>query len=406
MGSQIDIYNKQERLELAVRNLLASKLSEKSKDAVLRFRDQCSAEGLSAARIIKYLSHLKNIGRMLGKDFGSADKRDIAMVVRKVEENGYSDWTKHDYKVTLKKFYRWLRDSDEYPEEVKWIKSTVRNGKTKLPEELLTEDDVNRLVGAADNLRDKALVSVLYESGCRISELLSMRVKHVQFDKYGAQIMVRSGKGSRRIRLIPSSPSLSQWIANHPLGDDPEAPLWVGFGSKNKNRHLKYPCVSKMLKALKAKAKLRKPVNPHTFRHSRATILAKDLTEAQLKQIFGWTQASDMASVYVHLSGRDTDNALLNLYGLKKDEEVKGSKLKARRCPRCEYVNPATSKFCGRCSLVLDLKTALDLETKQKGLNAIADIALGQKTHDFQHENADMIDVISRRVAQILQGCG
>ena len=59
MGTQIDIYNRRKSLELAVKNLLASKLSKKNKDAVLRFRDQCSAEGLSAARIIKYLSHLK-----------------------------------------------------------------------------------------------------------------------------------------------------------------------------------------------------------------------------------------------------------------------------------------------------------------------------------------------------------
>jgi site-specific recombinase XerD len=349
------------------------------------------------------MNHLRVIAQILKKDYDGADKGDITGVVRKIEEKRYSDWTKHDYKVTLKKFYRWLRDSEEYPDEVRWIKTTVRKCKTKLPGELLTEDDVKRLVNVADNLRDKALVFSLYESGCRISELLSLRLRQVQFDQFGAQFVVSGGKGSRRVRLILSSPSLSQWVANHPLSDEPEAPLWVGFGSKNKNRPLSYPSVGKMLRTLKQKAKLTKPVNPHMFRHSRATILAKHLSEAQLKQIFGWTQASDMASVYVHLSGRDTDDALLNLYGLKKDEDVKETKLKARKCPRCEYVNPATNRFCGKCSLVLDPKAAMELDTKMGTADKLAAIAMEHRVCDFQNENADAMDVLAGKVAQILR---
>ncbi|RLF00099.1 MAG: hypothetical protein DRJ59_07465 [Thermoprotei archaeon] len=44
-----------------------------------------------------------------------------------------------------------------------------------LSEELLTEEEVKRLVKHATNLRDKALILTLYESGCRIGELLSLR---------------------------------------------------------------------------------------------------------------------------------------------------------------------------------------------------------------------------------------
>ncbi len=54
----------------------------------------------------------------------------------------------------------------------------------------------------------------------------------------------------------------------------------------------------------------------HLFRHSRATELASYLTEAQMKQYFGWVRNSDTPSVYVHMGGRDVDRALLRYYGV------------------------------------------------------------------------------------------
>ena len=55
-----------------------------------------------------------------------------------------------------------------------------------LPEELLTEEEVKRLAEAAENPRDRDFILTLYESGCRVGELISLRLKHVQFDNYGA----------------------------------------------------------------------------------------------------------------------------------------------------------------------------------------------------------------------------
>ncbi|WP_240792460.1 hypothetical protein [Salarchaeum sp. JOR-1] len=54
---------------------------------------------------------------------------------------------------------------------------------------------------------------------------------------------------------------------------------------------------------------LEKPVNPHHFRHSRATYLANYLTEAQMCEWFGWARGSRVPGRYVHLSGRDIDHA-------------------------------------------------------------------------------------------------
>ncbi|RLI25385.1 hypothetical protein DRO58_06455 [Candidatus Bathyarchaeota archaeon] len=214
-------------------------------------------KGYSKARILKYLETLIKIAKLLGKPFSEARKEDIVEVVRKIEESDYSEWTKHDYKVILRIFYRWLRRSEEYPEEVRWIK--VKRGKlSKLPEELLTVEDVRRLVDAADNLRDKAFVLVLYESGCRIGELLTLRLRHVRFDEYGAILIVNGKTGMRRVRLIFSTPKLNQWVENHPLKDDPNAPLWVTLGTNSRFRPLSYQSARCLLKRLAHKAGIKK----------------------------------------------------------------------------------------------------------------------------------------------------
>jgi integrase len=149
---------------------------------------------------------------LLKKDLNKATKNGIIRIVGLLEKGDYSDWTKHDYKVTFKRFYKWLRKTEEgYPEEVRWIKTTMKNNSRKLPEEILTEAEVKRMIEVADHPRDKTLVFVLYESGCRIGELLSMKIKNVQFDKYGAQIIVSGKTGQRRIRLVSSAPFLVNW---------------------------------------------------------------------------------------------------------------------------------------------------------------------------------------------------
>jgi hypothetical protein len=73
-----------------------------------------------------------------------------------------------------------------------------------------------------------------------------------------------------------------------------------------------------------------------------------------MKEFFGWVQASDTASIYVHLSGRDVDNALLKVYGIKKPEEQEESQLNPIKCPRCQEINPFSNKFCNKCGMMLD----------------------------------------------------
>jgi hypothetical protein len=126
-----------------------------------------------------------------------------------------------------------------------------------------------------------------------------------------------------------------------------------------------YSNVCNLLKNAAIRIGLSKSVNPHAFRHSRATHLASKLTEAQMCEYFGWIQGSDMPFTYVHLSGRDIDDAILRLNGKIPKENVT-EEFQLKKCARCFHENPPDSHFCMTCHLPLDEKTAIEFEQRKK----------------------------------------
>lgn len=370
---RVDIHNSKRKLETTLLRLKEYTLiSENNKSAILRFSDDCLAGGITPGRIVRCLTDMMNIAKVLNKDFSKANLEDIKRVISGIEQKDWSEWTKYGVKVTLKKFYKVFNNSDTYPDIVKWIKPRIKNGRIKMPEDLLTEDDIKKLVNAASNPRDKALIMTIYESGCRIGEILPLELKHVHFDEYGAQLMVNGKTGQRRVRVIAATPFLAEWINKHPI-NEPNSPLWW----VNNAQGLRYGTIVKHIKEIAVRANIKKRVNPHSFRHSRATYLANHLTEAQMKEHFGWVQGSDMASVYVHLSGRDVDSALLKTYGLSTTERKHGeSDLKPKSCPRCNEVNQMTNQFCSKCGMIIDEQARnkiIETELKGQKANAILD---------------------------------
>ena len=356
------IHDFKKRLEKAKSALEESSISKKNKAAIRSFILQCSADGLKEARLDKYLRTLRLIAEIYCDtlDFEDMKKEEVVEIVSKIElEDKIGDWTKHDYKLALKKLLVFL----EKDNEVSWIRTTYRGG-NKLPDELLTEDEVMKLIEVAEHPRDKAFLAGLYESGCRISEIGNLKISDISFDNYGAVAIVSGKTGMRRVRLIFSAVYLASWLDIHPGRDNPKAPLWIGVGTVGKGEAMNYSAFRALLQRVAEKAAIKKKVNPHNFRHSRSTHLSKHLTEAQMDQYLGWVQGSKMPSIYVHLSGRDVDAALLKLQGEEIEEAKERTKLVKKNCVRCGTENAPTSKFCHRCGMALGLSTVIEQEEK------------------------------------------
>jgi len=167
--------------------------------------------------------------------------------------------------------------------------------------------------------------------------------------------MVDGKTGPRRIRLVFSIVSLQKWIEDHPGKNNTESFLWcksaTQYNPKWKNNSLSYGFVQRLLKELALKAGVNKKVNPHAFRHSRATFLAKHLKEPQMREFFGWERSSDTPSTYIHLSGRDVDESILSIYGVSTESKTTEQVLSVQVCHRCNESNDPASIFCIRCGL-------------------------------------------------------
>lgn len=366
-------------IEKSKKHVMKSEILAENKKHILSFIEQIGAEGLSKTRQQKYIFTLLPIAKMIKKDFKNLTKQDIVKLCSEINNSNYAEWTKHDRLVGIKRFMKYIYEQKgesfnkgEYPDCVKWITTTMKQSRKKKPEDLLTVEDVKKLANNSNNLRDRAMILTLYESAGRIGEIQNIKVKQVSFDKYGCRVKLHGKTGERTIRLISSAPAISNWLTDHSHykgnKDDPRfrnSYLFCSLWGKNRGEFLSYPQINLLLRDVAKKAGVVKPVRPHQFRHSRATELAKILTESQLCEYMGWVQGSKEASTYVHLSGRDTDKAILAMHGLI-EEDISKDKLQPIECPRCGITNDPAAKFCSGCSLGLDEKTIMEYDEQKE----------------------------------------
>jgi integrase len=348
---------------------------------------------LALATQVKWFGRTVPMAEWFPKELNKCTRNDIEKVVEeKINKNtNINQESRKQTKIALKKLFRWLKkcEDNEYPPEVSWIKTPRNKGRKRTnPEDLLDDNDIELMVKAADSLRDKAFTITLAESGCRIGEILTLQVKSVNFDERGAFFNVDGKTGVRRVRVINATPYLHDWLNLHPNKDDPESPLWVNIGTTKKiskkfdngeikkggeyndhwNYNLSYAAARKMLVNIGEKAGIKKPINPHNFRHSRATALgAAGLNQSIMNEIMGWKQGSQMAGVYIHLSGKQTDDALLPaIYGMKVQKEERGhSQMFPIKCINCGELNAHNVKRCKKCNNIIGVITKSDIEQNQ-----------------------------------------
>ncbi len=253
------------------------------------------------------------------------------------------------------------------------------------------------MVKVAKHPRDKALIAVGYEGGFRIGELANIRIKDVEFKIVNghlkAKVRVYGKTGERKIPLVMSAPLLKTWMEAHPLNNDPEAVVFCSISNRKLGESMEYQAFSRIIKTLAKKAGIKKRVYPHMLRHSRATVLAKHLPEAVLCEYFGWVQGSDIPAVYVHLSGRDLDEAIDRLYEIGEGEKPKLAK--PRKCSRCNNINDPVAVYCSKCGLILDERKRIELEMMQEEMSKELAYRLLQNP-DLIREIKELIEIVER----------
>jgi len=291
----------------------------------------------------------------------------------------------------IKRFYKYVSDPTtykkgkqmqktiKYPECVQWM-STVRNSKELPIESILTEKQIKKLLNSCKDVREQTILVSLLDGGLRVSELISLKIKNVGFDKQLGAFFILPKKaeglktGSRKIQLflIPSATLyIREYLNHHPFKDDADAPFIYSDANQVKNKPVNELFMQPegiwwIVKRIGNDAGI-KDIHPHLLRHVSATFCAmRGFNEAMMRERFGWSTSSTMPSYYTHLASKDTSDFIKKLLGIKDEEKPEESILQPIICWNCGNENPPTNKFCGKCSANLkpsekEMVTATDI---------------------------------------------
>jgi len=325
---------------------------------------------IGAVRAKKYITIGNSLQSLAGSEHLDAllkDMKRVHALADKIEASKYEAWTKKDLRLTLKALWKVANnyDLEDSPKEVRWLKTNIARKDRKMPTQLLNDEDMQKMLKFAD-IKYRAIIMLLYEAGLRISELCALKKTDIEFVKEGAKVHVPDGTktGARTILVMDCVPAIAAWLTNHPE----KASNALIFTARRKDRGVGDAGIRKRIKEIAKDAGIQKRIYPHLFRHSAATRLAKHLTESQLKVYCGWTQESSMAATYVHLSGKDTDNAVLAMHNKPIEREAEEDRLAPPTCERCNQLNLAGSKMCCNCGLPFDKMDAKrsDIEVQER----------------------------------------
>lgn len=325
-------------------------------------RDIKLKDGLTDFRVMFYITRLRHIAQIMTDSFMNPSEDNLKECVEKLSARGITPRSVEDYKQTLKRFYSWYLSSTKFSKSCSWIKVRTNVDRLKKSEDMLTPDEVDLIIQNCKNLRDKSLISLLYDTGCRIGEIVTLKLKDLDIDDRGMTVHVTGKTGERIVYVIGDSIAyVKEWRKVHPDYANPNAMLFVDFIT---GKQMNYDSTRMTIQKAVKRSGLKKRVHPHLFRHSYATRYSEVLSESVLKAQLGWTGSSRMAQKYVHLSGQQQKNAILKANGLNPEvKTIKHADLKI--CQRCGEKNPSTASYCSKCWFPLTVQASITLKEHQ-----------------------------------------
>jgi integrase/recombinase XerD len=161
----------------------------------------------------------------------------------------------------------------------------------------LSVQDVKRLLSVIDNEKHLLMISLMYGSGLRVSELCNVRVRDVDIEN--AVGTVQQGKGGkRRVFVVPRVliDQIASWVDENGLKSD-------SFLFPGRSGAISVRSVQEIVKRAGKKAGIAKPVHPHMLRHSYATHTVRNGHDLVSLQSLLGHRSVDTTMQYVHMAG-------------------------------------------------------------------------------------------------------
>ena len=264
-------------------------------------------EGLAANTLAAYRRDLTLLADWLARERGRAlvDASETDLREYAVARHAGSAATSANRRLTVfRRFFRWtvreqLRDSDPT------LKLDAARQPLRVPKSL-SEAQVEALLAAPDvetplGLRDRAMLELLYASGLRVSELVTLKTVHLSLSEGALRV---TGKGSKE-RLVPFGEEARSWIERYMrearaaiLAGRASDALFVTARGGPMTRQMFW----KRIKAHALAAGIAVPLSPHTLRHAFATHLLNHGADLRTVQMLLGHADISTTTIYTHVA--------------------------------------------------------------------------------------------------------
>ncbi len=217
----------------------------------------------------------------------------------------------------LKTALKYLNGGD-FPPVCKQIarRSGSSAPRVKAPQDLLTDDEVERLINATPRLDLKALVALQRATGARSGEVLRLDWEDVEFAPVNGvssiRISIRETKTRTPRTVITPSERAIRYLKEWQKSGTGAGPVWTFRSQKTWWTYFK---------ALGKKAGIRKNIYPHLLRHTRGTDLYDAPPNVRDNQM-GWKPGSKMYANYTHLRPDQVEDTIIEREGGPPEPEA------------------------------------------------------------------------------------
>ena len=380
-----DIQNFETKFENQLAKVHNADISEEDREAILDFIRHIDAKGRATSTITNRCNQLRLSSERAATDLTEMDKTDVDKLLFTLKhEYDLSEGSLRNYRKSLRLFFR-SRDED-WADDIEIGASPDRDVD---PNQLLTSDEMDQLLNACVNPRDKALIALLLDTGLRIGAIGTLRISDIELtDRAGFVTINQDADGTKdasgTVPITWSRSYVINWLDVHPAKDNPNAPLihTLDKTDPGESGAMSYAVILHHLKRIAERTDdvPRDKVNPHNFRKTAISRWVREgLSEQEIKHRAMWVQDSTQFEVYSAVRDEELNDQILDQYGLAEDNLDATPTLES--CPQCNTGLRDDARFCPSCGLALNDEAAASAEEME---DRVMDSSLGNAVGDSE----------------------